>query len=39
MSFEGDLKKIRRRAENQGWRVEKSKEYWVFYPIDKRDPM
>ena len=37
MSFKGDLKKIRRRAEDQGWRVEKGKEYWVFYPLDKRE--
>jgi hypothetical protein len=37
MSFKGDLKKIRRRAEDQGWRVEKRKEFWLFYPIDKRE--
>ncbi len=39
MSFKSDdLKKISRsrRAEDQGWRVEKGKEYWVFYPLDKR---
>ncbi|HEY5343753.1 MAG TPA: hypothetical protein VIJ66_08875 [Solirubrobacteraceae bacterium] len=36
MSFKGDLKKIQRRAEDQGWRVEKRKEYWLFFPIDKK---
>lgn len=34
MSFDGDLKKIRRRAEEQGWRVEKRNEYWFFWPPD-----
>jgi hypothetical protein len=28
----GDFKKIRRRAEDQGWRVEKRKEYLVVLP-------
>ena len=32
MSATGDLKKIRRSAEGQGWRVEKRKEYWLFFP-------
>jgi hypothetical protein len=32
MSATGDFKKIRRRAEDQGWRVEKRKEYWLFFP-------
>lgn len=36
MSFEGDLKKLRKRAEEQGWRVEKRKEYWLFFPPDKQ---
>ncbi len=35
MTARGDLRKIRRRAEQQGWRVEKRKEYWIFYPPDK----
>jgi hypothetical protein len=35
MSFAGDLKKIRKSAEAQGWRVEKRKEYWYFWPPDK----
>jgi hypothetical protein len=35
VSFKGDLKKIRRRAEDQGWRVEKRNEYWLFFPPDK----
>lgn len=34
MSFSGDLKKIRKRAEAQGWRVEKRSEYWMFFPPD-----
>jgi len=34
MSAKGDFKKIRRRAEGQGWRVEKRKEYWLFFPPD-----
>ncbi|HYM46602.1 MAG TPA: hypothetical protein VES65_10660 [Solirubrobacteraceae bacterium] len=38
MSFKGDLKKIRRRAEDQGWRVEKRKEYWLFLPPDRKEP-
>jgi hypothetical protein len=35
MSFAGVLRKIRKRAEAQGWRVEKRKEYWLFFPPDK----
>jgi len=35
VSFKGDLKKIQRRAEGQGWRVEKRKEYWMFFPPDR----
>jgi hypothetical protein len=35
VTAKGDLKKIRRGAEDRGWRVEKRKEYWLFYPIDK----
>ena len=31
MSSKGDFKKIRLRAEDQGWRVEKRKEYWLFF--------
>jgi hypothetical protein len=31
VSAGGDFKKIRR-AEHQGWRVEKRKEYWLFFP-------
>jgi hypothetical protein len=31
MSARGDFKKVRRRAEDQGWRVEKRKEYWLFF--------
>ncbi len=38
MSAKGDFKKIQRRAEDQGWRVEKRKEYWLFFPIDKTQP-
>jgi len=38
MSATGDLKKIRRRAEDQGWRVEKRKEYWLFFPPDRGLP-
>lgn len=32
MSFKGDFRRIRRRAEQQGWRVTESKETWLFYP-------
>lgn len=32
MSFKGDFRKVRRRAEEQGWRVAESKETWLFYP-------
>ena len=38
MSYQGDLKKIRKRAEDQGWRVEKRKEFWLFFPPDKNLP-
>jgi hypothetical protein len=34
MSAAGDFEKIRRRAEDQGWRVEKRKEYWLFFAPD-----
>jgi hypothetical protein len=36
MSHRGDLRKIIRQAREQGWRVEKRKEFWVFYPPDGR---
>jgi hypothetical protein len=35
MSARGDFKKIWRRAEDQGWRVEKRKKHWLFFPPDK----
>jgi hypothetical protein len=35
MSSKGDFKKLRLRAEGQGWRVEKRKEYWLFFPPDE----
>ncbi|MFN8175831.1 MAG: hypothetical protein U0T02_12265 [Solirubrobacteraceae bacterium] len=35
MSLAGDLRKIRKRAKQQGWRVEKRKEYWLFFPPDR----
>jgi hypothetical protein len=38
MSARGDFKKIKRRAEDQGWRVEKRKEYWLFFPPDSSLP-
>jgi hypothetical protein len=38
MSYRGDLKKIVKAAEAQGWRVEKRKEYWMFFPPDKALP-
>jgi hypothetical protein len=34
MSHRGDLRKIIRRAREQGWRVEKRKEFGGFYPPD-----
>jgi len=37
MSYKGDFKKVIRRAEKQGWRVEKRKEYWLFFPPDKAE--
>jgi hypothetical protein len=39
LSATGDFKKIRRRAEDQGWRVEKRKEYWLFFPADHGRPI
>lgn len=38
MSYTGDLKKLRKKAEQQGWRVEKRKEYWMFFPPNKELP-
>jgi hypothetical protein len=38
MTASGDFKKIRRRAEAQGGRVEKRKEYWLFFPPDRDRP-
>jgi hypothetical protein len=38
MSARGDFKKIKRRAEDQSWRVEKRKEYWLFFPPDSSLP-
>lgn len=35
MSYSGDLKKVRKRAEAQGWRVEKRNEYWLYFPPSK----
>jgi hypothetical protein len=37
MSFKGDLRKITKRAEDQGWRVQKRKEYWLFFPRDRSE--
>jgi hypothetical protein len=37
MSLRGDLRKIRKRARKQGWRVEKRKEYWLFWPPDESE--
>jgi hypothetical protein len=38
VSAAGDFKKVRRRAEDEGWRVEKRKEYWLFFPPDRSEP-
>jgi hypothetical protein len=38
MSSKGDFKKIRLRSEDQGWRVEKRKEYWLFFPPGRDQP-
>jgi len=38
VTFKGDVKKIRRRAEEQGWRVEKRKKHWLYFPPDKTLP-
>lgn len=35
MSFKGDLRNLRKKAEAQGWRVEKRKEYWLFFPPNR----
>jgi hypothetical protein len=35
MSAKGDFKKLRRRVEEQGWRVHKRKEHWLFFPPDR----
>lgn len=35
MSYQGDLRKVIKRAEEQGWRVEKRKEYWLFFPPNR----
>lgn len=34
MTARGDFSKIKRRAQRQGWRVEKRREYWLFFPPD-----
>jgi hypothetical protein len=38
VTFAGELRKVRKRAQDQGWRVEKRKEYWLFFPPDKAQP-
>jgi hypothetical protein len=38
MSFAGDLRKIIKEAQDAGWRVVKTGEYWVFYPPDGSSP-
>jgi hypothetical protein len=38
MTARGDFKKIRRRAEDQEWRVEKRKKHWLFFPPDRNQP-
>lgn len=37
MTGRGDFKKLRKRAASQGWRVEKRKEYWLFFPPDETE--
>lgn len=32
MSKKGDFKKLRKAAEEEGWKVVESKETWLFYP-------
>ena len=32
-----DLRKTAKTAVEQGWRVEKKKEYWIFWPPDGED--
>jgi hypothetical protein len=34
MSYRGDLRKVVKEAAAQGWRVEKRREYWLFFPPD-----
>jgi len=38
MSSRDDFKKIRLRAEDQSWCVEKRKEYWLFFPPGEDQP-
>jgi hypothetical protein len=38
VSHRGDLRKVIRQAREQGWRVEKRKEFWIFYPPDGESP-
>jgi hypothetical protein len=35
VSFAGDLRKLRRELTQQGWRIEKRREYWIFWPADR----
>lgn len=38
VSYRSDLRKVCKRAEQQGWRVEKRKEHWLFFPPDGVTP-
>lgn len=43
MSHSGDFKKVKKRAERQGWTIVEGKETWLFYPprpaaADRLDP-
>jgi hypothetical protein len=38
MSLRGDFRKVRKAAEQQGFRVDERKEYFLFWPPDGSDP-
>lgn len=35
MSYESDLREVMKRAQEQGWRIDKRKEYWFLFPPDQ----
>jgi len=40
MSYRGDLRRLIKRLEQQGWRVERRKKHWLAFPPEKeRSPV